>query len=452
MDHSIKKRILLLITNNYAAINMIHSGLIKPLAEEFDVHILSNIIDSSGLEEINRHFGISTFMVNAPIPSESRFVKYLRRLGKLLFFHFFNIETQIIKDKQNTYFYSFFVRSILRFLNLLGLNKDLLLFLRKRIILKTQKNDIAEYLLPYQFSGIISSSPIDIRENTIVNTLQGSGISSLAVVISWDNLSSKGVINANHDYVLVWNQFMADEYRRFYGIFPTVKSKIAVTGIPRFDIYFQQNQCSVSGFREKYKIPSNHRIILFATSASVHFPNQADIVQHLADYISNYEHITLIVRCHAGDNFEKYKKFESETSIKIWHPENIWISDLDILQNLAEMIKNCDVCLQVASTIRLEAAACGKPVISISYDGNASLPFSRSVRRLYEYSHQLPLNKLHIDQMVFSMKEMFTALDQMLNCPNASSFCRMEKIKKFTHYTSPDAVFSTMASIRKWLN
>ena len=452
MDHSVKKRILLLITNNYAAINMIHSGLIKPLAEEFDVHILSNIIDSSGLEEINRHFGIRTFKVDASIPVESWFVKYLRKIEKVIFFYFFNIETQIIKDQQNTYYYNLSVWSILSFINLLGLNKDLLLFLRNKIILKTQKNDIAEYLLPYQFSGVISSSPLDIRENTIVNTLQRYGISSLAVIISWDNLSSKGVINANHDYVMVWNQFMAEEYRRFYEIFPTVKSKIAVTGIPRFDIYFQQNQCAVSGFREKYKIPAKHRIILFATSASVHFPSQADIVQHLANYISNYEHITLMVRCHAGDDFEKYKKFESETSVKIWHPGNIWIADLDILQNLAEMIKSCDVCLQVASTIRLEAVACGKPVISISYDGNASLPFSRSVRRLYAYSHQLPLNKLHIDQMVFSKNDMFSVLDNILNCPNTSSGCSMEKVKKFTHYTSPDAVSSTMASIRKWLN
>ncbi|TDE11601.1 CDP-glycerol glycerophosphotransferase family protein [Dyadobacter psychrotolerans] len=451
MDKISKKRILLLITNAYAATNFIHSGLIKPLAQEYEVYILSDLINSSELEKINSHFGIITFKLTTPVPLESWYIRQLRRLEKVIFFAFFQVDTQKIKNQQNSCLYIFFINSILKLIHSLGLSKTLLQFLRRQIISVTQKNSTLDDLTHYQFSGVISSSPLDVRENTIVNFLKQKSISSLAVIISWDNLTSKGIINADHDHVFVWNEFMAAEYLRFYAVFKTVQSKIHITGIPRFDIYFQPNSIDSLCFREKYQILSSNKIILFATSAFIHSPNQADIVQHLTEYVSEKENLTLIIRCHAGDDCEKYKKFESLTFIRIWHPERSNIPDLNVLQDLAEMLKNCDLCIQVASTIRLEAAACNKPVISIAYDGNVDLPFKRSVKRLYAYSHQLPLNELAIDHMVFNKKELFDSLDDSLSHSSLKFALNKGKLRRFIHHTSPDATSSTIKSIRKWL-
>jgi CDP-glycerol glycerophosphotransferase (TagB/SpsB family) len=453
-----KKRILLLITNIYAATNVIHSGLIKPLAEQYEVHIMSNIIGQKETDEINRHFSVRVQRIDIPIVDESNLLRFLRQLEKALFFNLFDIETQRIKEKGKGFWYNAVVGTSLFLMHFFRLSRTLLQFIRKTIIKLTRQHFISDELAKYHFSGVISSSPLDIRENTIVNFLKTKGVLSLAMVISWDNLTSKGIMNADHDYVLVWNKFMENEYQRFYSVFNTSKPQICITGVPRFDIYFRDlpDPYSISGFRKRYKIRPSDHIIFFATSAVSHFPNQACIVQDLLAYALLRSNIKILVRCHTGDVYDNYAAFKKVDNIVIWHPQEKQGSglmpDLDILYSLAEMLKYCHVCVNVASTIRLEAAICNKPGISIAYDGNAEPEFHRSVKRFYAYSHQIPLNKLKIDSMAHSKEELFLLLDKILLKPCVSDTDLSGKIREFTYHNGPFAVTATLKYIQQWLN
>lgn len=455
-----KKRILLLITNSYAATNVIHSGLIKPLAEQYEVYIISDLIHEKEIVEINDHFQITIFKVDILIPLENRLIRLLRQFEKALFFHFFKIETQEIKEKNKELWYSFLISSGQKLIDSLHLSSALLQFLRKKIILFTSHNLFLKDLYNYNFYGVISSSPLDIRENIIVNFLQEKKVLSLAMIISWDNLTSKGVINADHDYVLVWNDLMKNEYERFYSLFKPSKSQVCITGVPRFDIYFKDlsDKHSAFGFRKKHSIDDSDHVILFATSAIVHFPNQIDIAGHLLEYATQKKNIKIIIRCHPGDNYQLYNRFSDEKNLIVWHPHyrqnagsvSGWMPDLNMLNSLAEMLKHCTVCINVASTIRLEAAVCNKPNISIAYDGDLKPDFYHSVKRFYAYSHQLPLNKAGIDNLANSKRELFHLLDKALS--DSSSFNNTDKIKEFTYHTGPFAVSATMKYINQWLN
>ncbi|WAC10516.1 CDP-glycerol glycerophosphotransferase family protein [Dyadobacter pollutisoli] len=352
------------------------------------------------------------------------------------------------------------MRPIVLLLGVSGLTRIILVYLRKIILYFTRHSDQLRKLDHYHFGGVISTSPLDIRENKVVNFLKTRGIGSMAMIISWDNLTSKGVINADHDYILVWNQFMADEYERFYSIFRPQKSKVCITGIPRFDIYFR-NQCqrSTSDFRLKFKIEPLDKVILFATSASKHFPNQILIVNDLIEYTRRRANVKVIVRCHPADRFEHYRPFHFEKSIIVWQPENLrcstpdifsrWIPRIDFLETLSSMIKISDVCVQVASTIRLDAAACDKPVISIAYDGPRLLPYSQSVKRLYDYSHQVPLNRLKMDQMVYNKSQLFASLDKTLNGNCHTDYKSLAR--PFIHYSEPKSVDSVIQNVQAWL-
>lgn len=122
---------------------------------------------------------------------------------------------------------------------------------------------------------------------------------------------------------------------------------------------------------------------------------------------------------------------------------------LNFLDSLTEMIRHCDVCIHVASTMRLDAAACNKHIISIGYDGNSRLAYAESVRRLYNYSHQIPLNKLKIDKMVTDKQELFNALNTVLTksrkCDNLS------KIEPFIFHKESKSVSTAMSAIEKCL-
>ena len=449
-----KKRLLLLITNSYAATNVIHSGLIKQLACDYDIQLISNLIGDSELAEINTHFDIQMQQIQVTLFEESYLLRFLRQLEKAVFFNHFKVETQRIKDKQAPYLNRFIAKNILNFLYWLHLSSGLLKALRKAIIAVTSYDRyIRNWNLP-DFDGIISTSPLDIRENTIVNYLKN--IPSLAIIISWDNLTSKGVINADHDYVLTWNQFMANEYDRFYRIFNISKQKTFISGVPRFDVYYKTlpAQYSTEALHKQFNIPVSNKLILFTTSALSHCPNQVDIVEHLLEYAAKHSSITILVRCHAADDYRKYSRFENEQNFRIWHSEKSSqthsIPDLDVLLNLASMIKACEVCIQIASTIRLEAAICDKPCICIAYDGNETLPESHSVKRFYSYSHQTPLNDLELDHFVSSKIELFQTLDRLLE--DSPKIDHTNKLQKFVHKAAPESVSLTMKYVREWLS
>jgi CDP-glycerol glycerophosphotransferase (TagB/SpsB family) len=448
-----KKRLLLLITNSYAATNVIHSGLIKQLAGEYNIQLISNLIGDRELNMINTHFDVQMQQIRVSLSEEGFLLRFLRQLEKAVFFNHFNIETQKVKDKQLPTLSRFVTNYLLNFLKWTNLSARLLRVLRQNIIRISRYNRrIGTWNLP-DFDGVISTSPLDIRENIIVNYLKNTP--SLAIVISWDNLTSKGIINADHDCVLVWNEFMADEYDRFYRIFNISKQKLFITGIPRFDLYYKPlpTPYSPESFRKQFNIPTRNKLILFATSALNHCPHQADIVEHLLDYTSKNPSITVLVRCHFADDYRKYSRFKNHPSFRIWHSTKTPLNslpELDVLQSLASMLKSCNVCIQIASTIRLEAAICNKPCICIAYDGDEKPSDSHSVKRFYSYSHQIPLNNLELDQFVYSKTELFQTLDQLLEA--IPKIDNAGKLQKFVHQTRTEATSLTMKHIKEWLS
>ncbi|NIJ55337.1 CDP-glycerol glycerophosphotransferase family protein [Dyadobacter arcticus] len=462
MENHSKKSILILITNSFAAINVIHSGLLKKLADKYAVSLISTLIGQHEILQINEYFKINVKLLNIRVQDETRIIKCLRKVEKLLFCIAYDIKTQEIKISKQPVL----VRALIRFLKFFAFTRSATLLglipLRKFIILFSSRLSSPKSLRSYHFDGVVSSSPLDIRENSIVNFLKRQNIKALGMIISWDNLTSKGIINARHDYLLVWNQLMANEFIRFYSVFK-LKEKICITGIPRFDLHFRDgHQMEVEQlFRNQFAISPSDKVIFFATSAAKHFVNQKLIFNHLQEYLQLRENIILIVRCHPADNFELYKPYLHEGKVRIWHVENPvtdasrmfmeWLPPLDYLDSLSRMLKNCNVCVQVASTIRLDAAACDKPVISIAYDGDQILPWSHSVRRLYDYSHQVPVNQLAVDDVAFCKNDLFDSLDKILHENYIKPDLR-KAIKSILYTTKPDAVEFSMKYIGEWLD
>ncbi|TLU98197.1 CDP-glycerol glycerophosphotransferase family protein [Dyadobacter luticola] len=453
---SVKKKVLLLITNSFAATNMIHSGLLKQLSDRYQIDILSTMIGEKEMAEINRRYDMEVGLLNVHLPPENKTLRFLRRVEKLIFSVHFNIETYQIKVLE--------MQAVFRFAAWLvrlspAVTVFALRFLRKLIInISTHHLNAADFSA-YHFDGVISTSPLDIRENSTVNVLAKRKIRSLAMIISWDNLTSKGIMNAKHNYVLTWNTVMASEFERLYTIFKG-DEKLCVTGIARFDTYFQNSSAeSSAAFRKRLSIPPANKIIFFATSAWKHFHYQSDIAADLISYIQLHPGIDLIVRCHPADRPKDYQAFENLNNVHIQYCDATdseldnkfyrWLPDPDFLNSLKTTLQNCDVCIQVASTIRLDAAACNKPVISIAYDGRQQLPYPISVRRLYDYSHQIPLNKLGIDKMAHSRRELFRHLDQTLNDPQPNDYVR--QVLPFIHFNEAKSVDTILDCVQEWL-
>jgi hypothetical protein len=61
------------------------------------------------------------------------------------------------------------------------------------------------------------------------------------------------------------------------------------------------------------------------------------------------------------------------------------------MNHLASLLAGCAMCLNVSSTLCLDACMMGRPVIDIGFDGWEDLPYERSARKGLDYIHMAKL-------------------------------------------------------------
>ncbi len=439
----------MLITNPFAILNIIHSGLMARLGKYYTISIMSDLMTGTDLDHLNEHFQLKMHLLKTPIPTISRFEKWLRTLQTLLFGFHFGLETIRIKITERSPVLQWLFSLFQKNRSLTFLSGLMLTFIRNWLIRRTTRPDIYAPLAACNFLAVVSTSPFDLRENTIANSLRIPGIS---VIISWDNLTSKGVMNTKSDLVLVWNKPMALEYQRFYTLFGD-HAAVRVTGIPRFDIYFQDPPFQNSKLIGTPGINPESRVILFSTGAIKHHSCQDYIIDDLLQYAESRSDVQILVRCHPGDDPGRYKHFNGVKKLHFFQPlgENPGkIPPADFLEMLHLQLATCSVCIQVASTMFLDAVACNKPSISIAYDARSDVHYAASVRRFYDYSHQLPLHKVLSKHIVYDRLELFWKLDEILAGRNVQTDLR-NAVKPFIHHGAPDSARLATQYIREWL-
>jgi hypothetical protein len=226
-----------------------------------------------------------------------------------------------------------------------------------------------------------------------------SGIPVVAAVLSWDNLSSKGFINPQPDRLLVWSDHMRREAIELHEVSP---ERITVTGAPHYDIYATSGRFGsrLSSFRDLGLDPER-RLILYGTNHAAHFPDEIEVVKRVAQWVeedSLGKPCQLWVRLHpqavAGPYrvlTDQYRDLVSER-VKVEFPpvqdsSLLWDLPQSDLEHLVRLLRAADVVINTASTLAIDAAILDRPVVSIAYDPAGVLPYDRSVRRYYDYTH-----------------------------------------------------------------
>ncbi len=442
---------LILITNPFAVVNVIHSGLMAELGKHYRISVMSDLLTEADIERFNKHFHLNMHWLPIPVPTISRFTKWLRASQTLLFGHFFDLETIRIKvmERGPIVHWLFCISRKSRTLTLLS--GSLMIFVRNWLIRRTTLPGLYTLFAKYDFHALISTSPLDLRENAVANSLQTHGIPCLSIIISWDNLTSKGIINTNSDMVLVWNKRMALEYRRFYAVFGD-NAVVRIAGIPRFDIYFRNPPEPNLNFNNLSN--SETQLILFSPGAAKHHSCQKYIIRDLLEYAEGQAHMMILVRCHPGDDMRRYECFRGIKNLRFFQPFGESISGVppaDFLEILHLQMARCHVCLQVASTMLLDAVACNKPCISIAYDAHSDLHYARSVKRFYNYSHQQLLPNSLKQHIVYDRRELFGKLDEILADSNVPNHLR-NALEPVIHHYTPDSVRLTTQFILEWLS
>ena len=211
----------------------------------------------------------------------------------------------------------------------------------------------------------------------------------ISLILSWDNLTAKGIGSVKPDYAVAWNKKMAEELQNYHFV---KKENIYIGGIPHFDS-FAKKLDNIKKIDEKVMNQNKiNNFLYFGTGAPAWFTGNIITIELLLKYIKSYkkEKLKLVVRPHPS-YLARVKKYDEELSKIVEIVKN---NENNIYLNLPEFIernigfefsktdqylheyfiRNCKILITSYSTLMLEAAIFDKPVINIGFDNSKKFP------------------------------------------------------------------------------
>jgi hypothetical protein len=232
----------------------------------------------------------------------------------------------------------------------------------------------------HQPTLVATASPgLIFSEIPVLRTARRRSIPSIAVDLSWDNLTNKFFPARQVDRLVLWNASMRDEACTLHGYAP---ESVTVAGVPQFDTYFRGPRSSRADFCLRTGLDPARRIITLATIPRSKFGHHEFVIDRLMAAMESgaiAEPANLLVRLHPRDDARQYEKYAGRPHVVVEKPFRKTATrsgdgmDIDFMaentRQLADTLHHSDVVLNVASTIAIEASIFDTPVINIGFDG-----------------------------------------------------------------------------------
>jgi hypothetical protein len=255
------------------------------------------------------------------------------------------------------------------------------------------------------------------------------GISSTTVMLSWDNLTSKGYMGAQPDELLVWSQMMAHEAVELHHFPP---AHTYWTGAAQFD--------HLAGFRETFDrdqwrrsqgVPENAKLLMFGTINPGVMPQQVILLRELAAAVEKnqfaqpcYLWIRLhpqVVQGYWKQDIESYLALAGP-SVKVEVPpvrdsKLSWDLPPEDQRHLASLLSASDVMISPGSTLFIEGACVDVPMISTFYDGPENRTDGFTAARFKYYTHYAKMNVSGGISEAFSQDELIQQANRYLVDP-----------------------------------
>jgi hypothetical protein len=269
----------------------------------------------------------------------------------------------------------------------------------------------ARFIPGHEFDPLLASKPrvvisanygTEAFEVRLLRSAHRHGVPSVSIVPSWDNLSSKGVIGENPRHLAVWNGIMREEAVSLYGF---RDAAVHVCGGLQFDAYAAAaSPAEEAEVLHRLGIDPGRPFVVIGTITPRYFPNNVEIVDIVNEAVADGRlpaDLQIVVRLHPqvvddphfGDNLGQYEeRAAAHDRIKLSIPRVLrWGSITPPAREdgveLMTLLARAAVAIMPASTLAIDACALGSPVIGIGFDGRQPLPYERSVRRTFDFTH-----------------------------------------------------------------
>jgi len=260
---------------------------------------------------------------------------------------------------------------------------------------------------------------IDLPLQKIANFF---GLKKVALIHSWDNITSKFKMHINYDKILVWNNIQKKQIKYIYE-YPNTKIKI--TGIPFVDDFVHTKKISKHKFFKKNKLdPSKKLITVFGTTED-YIPHIGGILEEILIMINNNELIDksqIMFRPHPTSKLD-YKKIINNKSCFTKKVPNSFIAlDYNKIGDYKKehkffinMIYHSDLIINFFSTTIIDSIYFDKPIINPLIENNTNRNSCCSVNSYFEnWSHMIDITKTNGVSIVRDYKKLKKEINKYL--------------------------------------
>ncbi len=251
-------------------------------------------------------------------------------------------------------------------------------------------------------------------------------IKTSAFIFSWDNLASKGRMAGNFDFYFVWSNLMKQELLSFYQ--SVKENEVVVVGTPQFEPYTMNKYgWDKIYFENKFTIDKNKMTILF-TCNDASSENDPIYLEILANFILDkklIKDVNLIVRTSPAEEPLRFESLAEKFPFIIWNfpdwkisrenHQEAWtqrVPSVEDLNDLKSLLKYCNLCINVLSTITLDAFIFDKPVINPVFGNSENGWFDD--QKFLDYKHLAILVDSKSTDIVKNEKEYLDAINKIL--------------------------------------
>ena len=437
-----RKKVLLVLPRGEAIRNFVLSGTADEIKKTADLAIIS-VVPNEELKDIM--LSITNEFYELEDVKEHRSVLYLRDWLDVVHGRFLWSGVAKFRWKLRDHEARSFQRKLKRnmqktvaypFANRLGvaLLSGLESYLSQKIY---PVNEFVNLLRKIKPDLVFNGSHIHSRNALpIIHAAKKLKIKTATFIFSWDNLTSQGRVIPSYNYYMVWNKSIYSDLLKIYN--KIKPEQISITGTPQFDFHFQEDKFwSREEYCKKIGADPSRPIILYTTGMLNLMPGEEVIVENIGNMLLQLPDPKpqLVVRVYPKETSGRFEPMKARRPDIIF-PNIPWERNFftpmpEDLLLWSNMLKHCELGINVASTVALELAMFDKPVINVAYNPPGVDIRPKDYPLYYTWDHYVPIVESGAVALANNEAEMGKLISQYLAHPEQKGKERKDMVKKF---------------------
>jgi hypothetical protein len=275
---------------------------------------------------------------------------------------------------------------------------------------------------------VLVATPINLRASEEVEYIKAANalnIPTVVPVLSWDNLTTKGIFHIIPDLTLVWNEMQRLEANSIHSV---PYNQIVVTGSPFFDKWFHNDGILEDRvqFCQRIGIDPHRQYLLYLGSTNRIAPDEDLLIKDVCNRIKRHSEprireLGLLVRPHPT-NTTNYTKLNDE-GLVVWPKHWALPETKESQRDFYNTIYHCMLTIGINTSGMIDAIINDKPCITILTER-----YRATQEQATHFQHLLKANVLEVAR---SVEEAVEKTIRILNGDDALRQQRQDFVKNF---------------------